>query len=94
MDRELRPTEIRILQHISASYRNGPSNRYEGPHTHTQLGIADAMGVVRSNVSKHLLGLVQDGYLECSRLRTNGAKRKRQCYFITQKSLSYLDGRA
>jgi len=87
---DLNELHLQILTHLSQRYRDGPRNRYDGPAEHTQPGIAEAVGRVRSNVANHLADLIAREMIVIHRLHAEPLGRRRQVYFITPTGLAFL----
>ena len=75
----------RILLHLIEfkSY----SDEIDGPLELTQIGIANAVGVERKNISRAIRPHIVDGYIEFHSAHIPGIRLKRVIYYLT--SLGY-----
>ena len=78
-----------ILEHLN-SFSSFYYNKWDCPFDICQQGIADMLGVVRSNVSRYLLDLEAVGYIEAQTKHILYQPRKRKAYFITQAGQALL----
>jgi DNA-binding MarR family transcriptional regulator len=83
METQLSKVE-RIILHLG---RFSPDyiNKWDCPYAICQQGIADGLGVVRSNLSRSLFELESFGLLESHPKHIVGVARKRKAYFLTVK---------
>lgn len=81
---------LAILSYLSKRWVHGPKNTFDGPSEHTQPGIAQSLGVVRSAIVGTLDELQRDGLIVVHRLRTEGNSRRRKVYFITPAGMDVI----
>jgi tetratricopeptide (TPR) repeat protein len=75
----------RIMLHLRdyADY----SESVEVPFSLSQMGIANAVSIARSNVPRAIAGLKDDGQLIERQAHVTGVNRKRKAYFLTDSGL-------
>ncbi|MCH1537592.1 MAG: hypothetical protein L7S48_04220, partial [Candidatus Poseidonia sp.] len=71
----------RILLHL-LDYSDFISS-IEVPFALSQMGIANAVAIARSNVPRAIAGLKDDGVLVERQAHVKGVSRKRKAYFLT-----------
>ena len=71
-----------ILEHLN-NYTNFYRDKWDCPFEICQQGLADMLGIVRSNVARYLLDLEAGHYVESQVKHILGQPRKRKAYFIT-----------
>ena len=78
----------RILLHLSdfADFMNS----VEVPFSLSQMGIANAVAIARSNVPRAISGLKDQGLLVERQAHVQGVSRKRKAYFLTAVSYTHL----
>ena len=81
--------QIRILLHLRdyADYRD----RVEVPFALSQMGIANAVSIARSNVPRAIGSLKDSGYVIERQAHITGVTRKRKAYFLTDEGVSLSD---
>ena len=79
-----------VLEHLN-NYTNYYREKWDCPFAICQQGIADMLGVVRSNVARYLLDLEAEGLIESQVKHILNLPRKRKAYFITPKGREVLD---
>ena len=72
----------RILLHLLdySDYKNS----VEVPFSLSQMGIANAVAIARSNVPRAIAGLKDQGLLIERQAHVKGVSRKRKAYFLTE----------
>ena len=78
-----------LLEHLSR-FTSFYYDKWDCPFDICQQGIADMLGVVRSNVARYLLDLEAEGYIEAQTKHILYQPRKRKAYFITQEGRDLL----
>lgn len=78
-----------ILEHL-INYTSHYRYKWDCPFAICQQGIADMLGVVRSNVARYLLDLESEGLIESQVKHILNLPRKRKAYFITSKGREVL----
>ncbi len=63
------------------------SESVEVPFSLSQMGIANAVSIARSNVPRAIAGLKEDGQLIERQAHVSGVSRKRKAYFLTEAGL-------
>ena len=76
----------RILLHLS-DYSDF-INSVEVPFALSQMGIANAVAIARSNVPRAITGLKDQGLLIERQAHVNGVTRKRKAYFLTESGMA------
>ncbi len=81
--------QIRILLHLRdyADFRD----RVEVPFALSQMGIANAVSIARSNVPRAIGSLRESGYVIERQAHITGVTRKRKAYFLTDEGISLSD---
>ncbi|NDF37003.1 MAG: ATP-binding protein [Euryarchaeota archaeon] len=81
--------QIRILLHLRdyADYRD----RVEVPFALSQMGIANAVSIARSNVPRAIGSLKESGHVIERQAHITGVTRKRKAYFLTDEGVSLSD---
>ena len=82
MSRPKPGVQERILLHLS-DYSDY-SNSVEVPFALSQMGIANAVAIARSNVPRAISGLKDQGLLIERQAHVHGVTRKRKSYFLTE----------
>jgi len=79
----------RILLHLRdfSEY----SESIEVPFAISQMGIANAVSIARSNVPRAIAGLKEEGILIERQAHISGVSRKRKAYFLTDIGLEHAD---
>ena len=79
----------RILLHLRdyADY----TERVEVPFALSQMGIANAVAIARSNVPRAIAGLKDKGLLIERQTHVTGVTRKRKAYFLTSPGMTVAD---
>ena len=82
--------QIRILLHLRdyADYRD----RVEVPFALSQMGIANAVSIARSNVPRAIGSLKDSGYVIERQAHITGVTRKRKAYFLTDEGIKVANG--
>lgn len=62
-----------------------PTDSFEKSFSVTQEGIAGSIGIMRSAVPRAMKELIRDELIEIQLCHVKGLKRRRKCYFISQK---------
>ena len=78
-----------ILEHLN-NCSNYYYDKWDCPFNMCQQGLADMLGVVRSNVARYLLDLEAEGYIEVKIKHILAQPRKRKAYFITSSGRELL----
>ena len=75
----------RILLHLLdySDYKNS----VEVPFSLSQMGIANAVAIARSNVPRAIAGLKDQGLLIERQAHVKGVSRKRKAYFLTDSGM-------
>ena len=63
----------------------------EVPFALSQMGIANAVSIARSNVPRAIAGLRDDGLLIERQAHVTGVTRKRKSYFLTIKGKAWVE---
>ena len=63
----------------------------EVPFSVSQMGIANAVSIARSNVPRAIAGLREQGQLIERQAHVTGVARKRKAYFLTDEGLRASD---
>jgi len=79
----------RILLHLSDF--SDFINSVEVPFALSQMGIANAVAIARSNVPRAIAGLKDQGLLVERQAHVQGVSRKRKAYFLTESGISLAD---
>ena len=79
----------RILLHLSDF--SDFMNSVEVPFSLSQMGIANAVAIARSNVPRAIAGLKDQGLLVERQAHVQGVSRKRKAYFLTESGISLAD---
>ena len=79
----------RILLHLSdfADFMNS----VEVPFSLSQMGIANAVAIARSNVPRAISGLKDQGLLVERQAHVQGVSRKRKAYFLTDSGMTLAE---
>ena len=79
----------RILLHLSdfADFMNS----VEVPFALSQMGIANAVAIARSNVPRAIAGLKDQGLLVERQAHVQGVSRKRKAYFLTDSGMNLAE---
>ncbi len=67
------------------------SSKVEVPFSLSQMGIANAVAIARSNVPRAIAGLKDQGLLIEKQVHVTGVTRKRKAYFLTDSGMSFAD---
>ncbi len=79
----------RILLHLSDF--SDFMNSVEVPFALSQMGIANAVAIARSNVPRAIAGLKDQGLLIERQAHVQGVSRKRKAYFLTDSGMNLAD---
>ncbi len=79
----------RIFLHLS-DYTDY-SDKVEVPFALSQMGIANAVSIARSNVPRAISGMKEDGHLIERQAHVTGVSRKRKAYFLTDEGAKFAD---
>ena len=79
----------RILLHLRDFYEFSES--IEVPFSISQMGIANAVSIARSNVPRAIGGLKDEGLLVERQAHIAGVSRKRKAYFLTDAGMESAD---
>ena len=79
----------RILLHLSDF--GDFMNSVEVPFALSQMGIANAVAIARSNVPRAIAGLKDQGLLVERQAHVQGVSRKRKAYFLTDSGMNLAD---
>ncbi|MDP7203792.1 MAG: hypothetical protein QGF72_06650, partial [Candidatus Poseidoniaceae archaeon] len=79
----------RILLHLR-DYSDY-SEEVEVPFALSQMGIANAVAIARSNVPRAIAGLKDQGLLIERQAHVSGVSRKRKAYFLTESGISLAE---
>ena len=79
----------RILLHLSDF--SDFMNSVEVPFSLSQMGIANAVAIARSNVPRAIAGLKDQGLLVERQAHVQGVSRKRKAYFLTESGMKLAD---
>ncbi len=79
----------RILLHLRdyADY----ADKVEVPFAISQMGIANAVAIARSNVPRAISGMKETGHLIERQAHVSGVSRKRKAYFLTAEGVKLAD---
>ena len=89
MQRSKPGVQERILLHLS-DYTDFDDS-VEVPFALSQMGIANAVSIARSNVPRAIAGLRDDGLLIERQAHVTGVTRKRKSYFLTIKGKAWVE---
>jgi tetratricopeptide (TPR) repeat protein/DNA-binding PadR family transcriptional regulator len=67
------------------------SDKVEVPFALSQMGIANAVSIARSNVPRAISGMKEDGHLVERQAHVTGVSRKRKAYFLTDEGARVAD---
>ena len=67
------------------------SDKVEVPFAISQMGIANAVSIARSNVPRAISGMKESGHLIERQAHVTGVSRKRKAYFLTSEGVSLAD---
>jgi tetratricopeptide (TPR) repeat protein/DNA-binding MarR family transcriptional regulator len=67
------------------------SDKVEVPFALSQMGIANAVSIARSNVPRAISGMKEDGHLIERQAHVTGVSRKRKAYFLTDEGAKFAD---
>ena len=79
----------RILLHLRDYVDH--ADKVEVPFALSQMGIANAVSIARSNVPRAISGLREQGYLIEKQAHVTGVSRKRKAYFLTDDGAKLAD---
>lgn len=79
----------RILLHLRDYVDH--AEKVEVPFALSQMGIANAVSIARSNVPRAISGLRDQGYLLEKQAHVTGVSRKRKAYFLTDEGAKLAD---
>lgn len=79
----------RILLHLSDF--SDFMDSVEVPFSLSQMGIANAVAIARSNVPRAIAGLKDQGLLVERQAHVNGVSRKRKAYFLTDSGMKLAE---
>ena len=79
----------RILLHLRDYVDH--ADKVEVPFALSQMGIANAVSIARSNVPRAISGLRDQGYLIERQAHVTGVSRKRKAYFLTEEGAKLAD---
>lgn len=79
----------RILLHLRDYVDH--ADKVEVPFALSQMGIANAVSIARSNVPRAISGLRDQGYLIERQAHVTGVSRKRKAYFLTDDGAKLAD---
>ena len=79
----------RILLHLRDYVDH--AEKVEVPFALSQMGIANAVSIARSNVPRAISGLRDQGYLLEKQAHVTGVSRKRKAYFLTDDGAKLAD---
>ena len=80
----------RILLHLRDYVDH--ADKVEVPfHALSQMGIANAVAIARSNVPRAIAGMREQGHLIERQAHVSGVSRKRKAYFLTEDGASIAD---
>ena len=79
----------RILLHLRDYVDH--ADKVEVPFALSQMGIANAVSIARSNVPRAISGLREQGYLIERQAHVTGVSRKRKAYFLTDDGAKLAD---
>tara|TARA_A100001037_G_scaffold248925_1_gene231424 strand:- start:17 stop:391 length:375 start_codon:yes stop_codon:yes gene_type:complete len=67
------------------------ADKVEVPFAISQMGIANAVSIARSNVPRAISGMKESGQLIERQAHVTGVSRKRKAYFLTTEGVSLAD---
>ena len=67
------------------------SEKVEVPFALSQMGIANAVSIARSNVPRAISGMREEGHLIERQAHVTGVSRKRKAYFLTEEGARIAD---
>ncbi len=67
------------------------ADKVEVPFAISQMGIANAVSIARSNVPRAISGMKESGHLIERQAHVSGVSRKRKAYFLTSEGVSLAD---
>ena len=79
----------RIFLHLSDYVDH--SHKVEVPFALSQMGIANAVSIARSNVPRAISGMKEAGHLIERQAHVTGVSRKRKAYFLTDEGAKVAD---
>ena len=79
----------RIFLHLSDYVDH--SDKVEVPFALSQMGIANAVSIARSNVPRAISGMKEAGHLIERQAHVTGVSRKRKAYFLTDEGAKVAD---
>ena len=79
----------RIFLHLSDFLDH--SEKVEVPFALSQMGIANAVSIARSNVPRAISGMKEAGHLIERQVHVTGVSRKRKAYFLTDDGAKVAD---
>ncbi|MFL2493504.1 MAG: tetratricopeptide repeat protein [Candidatus Thalassarchaeum sp.] len=79
----------RILLHLRDYVDH--ADKVEVPFALSQMGIANAVAIARSNVPRAIAGMREQGHLIERQAHVSGVSRKRKAYFLTEEGASIAD---
>ena len=79
----------RIFLHLSDYVDH--SDKVEVPFALSQMGIANAVSIARSNVPRAISGMKEEGHLIERQAHVTGVSRKRKAYFLTDEGAKVAD---
>lgn len=80
----------RILLHLRDYVDH--ADKVEVPFALSQMGIANAVSIARSNVPRAIAGMREQGHLIERQAHVSGVSRKRKAYFLTEEGANIADG--
>ena len=79
----------RILLHLRDYVDH--ADKVEVPFALSQMGIANAVAIARSNVPRAIAGMREQGHLIERQAHVSGVSRKRKAYFLTEEGANVAD---
>ena len=79
----------RILLHLRDYVDH--ADKVEVPFALSQMGIANAVAIARSNVPRAIAGMREQGHLIERQAHVTGVSRKRKAYFLTEEGAKVAD---
>ncbi|MEC7720439.1 MAG: ATP-binding protein, partial [Candidatus Thermoplasmatota archaeon] len=79
----------RILLHLRDYVDH--ADKVEVPFALSQMGIANAVAIARSNVPRAIAGMREQGHLIERQAHVSGVSRKRKAYFLTEEGANIAD---
>ncbi len=79
----------RIFLHLSDYVDH--TDKVEVPFALSQMGIANAVSIARSNVPRAISGMKEAGHLVERQAHVTGVSRKRKAYFLTDEGAKVAD---